>query len=126
MDVAIKELERRGSDRFTHASSVLYRGAAGTTFRKAQCLDFGKRGARLSLPEPLPSGSLVALNLTIPDKASSQNRTLSVEATVVWSKPAGRGNEIGVTFQGGGCPPDVRRLESWLHSQVLVKNGNSL
>ena len=120
---ATAESERRGSDRFTHSSSVLYR-AENPTFRKAVCCDFGSQGARLSLPESLPNGSRVALNLRLPDLSVGKvARVLSVEATVVWSKPILQGSEIGVTFQGGGCPADERRLRSWLHSQVLVNRS---
>lgn len=106
-------LDRRSFGRVPHCGDVLVRGTA-TTFSRGATRDFTEDGARLVVPEDVPTGTSIVVHLKL-----EAQRILSLLATVVWAKPAEKGTEVGVRF-AEGCIKDRRQLANWVHRQRLL------
>ena len=106
--------DRRGNSRI-HLPLVALCRAQKSTFHRAQVCDLSDSGARLVIQDSAPQGSRLSLNIKL-----EPEKSISVEAHVVWSKPSYRPGEteVGVCL-GGGNAVARRAIEIWVRGQTI-------
>jgi len=92
-------MERRASNRLPEELRALFvRGLRGAPIESACVRDLGEGGARLSVDGPVPVG----VNLYVGFFLRDDPEPLVAMARVVWTRPQGRGHELGLAFEGDG------------------------